>query len=586
MRKPAFWLTMLIATLCLSVGAAVAQQIGPTGTRVLVNRDNVNVRLFPAIGAEVLGFVDAGFTAQVYARSADSQWVRVNFLGEEGWIGVAVLTVLDGDINSAPVADPRTIPYGGFESPRAGTTSATSPVQGRLVENGVRVRAGPSRSYPILANAPRRTEFSLLGRAYDNRWLQVNFEGTLGWVSATEVTIIAGDINSLPVDGITAESLPLSTSTANDFLALLRLMRDRVNLAQPSLDAIRATWTNVALGGQAPCGNYPAQPTGINIALPLLAAYVNTLDPLQRQFNDAMANVRNAITLLIDACSFGTSSIGEATVRGALDIVNLADTQFAQLRQRLAELIPPEREPGPNECLFMFGVQGEILPRLDLGRAYVDHYTPRDTISGYCFDATQGQTLTVTIVPLTGNLVFFIAVSPIDNPTNFLAVSTISPTSVGATVSFSATITGRYLIIATDRGDLVGARALPPEGDFGIAVYPSGTQVDTASAIDLATGQAAQGYDLSGFTAPVLAPTPLFIQPTIISPGTPFSPVVTQSVATTPMSPVQPINVFCPGLNLQCNQLTCEQARACLQAGNFTLDPDNDFIPCEETGCT
>jgi hypothetical protein len=69
MRNPALWLTVFVATLCLSAGAALAQQIPPTGITVLVNRDNVNVRLIPAIGAEVIGHVNAGYTAQVVARS-------------------------------------------------------------------------------------------------------------------------------------------------------------------------------------------------------------------------------------------------------------------------------------------------------------------------------------------------------------------------------------------------------------------------------------------------------------------------------------------------------------------------------------
>lgn len=37
----------------------------------------------------------------------------------------------------------------------------------------------------------------------------------------------------------------------------------------------------------------------------------------------------------------------------------------------------------------------------------------------------------------------------------------------------------------------------------------------------------------------------------------------------------------CPSLSATCGQLTCDQAYACLAAGNGRLDRDNDGIPCE-----
>ncbi len=578
MRRPAFWLTFVLAILCLSVGVAFAQQLPTTsGVTVLVNRDGVNVRLIPALGAEVIGFVNAGYTADALARSPDNEWVRVSFNGEEGWIGLAVLTVLAGDVNSLPVRDPRTMPYGGFESPRAGLSSATSPVQGELPDNGVRVRAGPSRAYPILANAPRRTVFPLLGRTVNNSWFQVNYLGTLGWVTAQEVVIQgAVDVNQLPVDGIVAEAPPMSNATAEDYLGTLRLLRDRINLAQPSLDAIRGLWTNVAIGGQPTCGSFPARPTGYNVPNPLLAVFFDTLNPVQLQFNDAMANVRGAIDLFIDLCSRG--SVEEAIVRQALDMVNRADVQFAELRRRLTELIPPDEGVGPDECLFVFDTAFDILKLLQLGRIYVDHFTPDDTLTGYCFDATQGQSLTISAVTLTGNTSLFMAVSPFDNPTNFLAVQTGSVQRVPVQMVLTAPATGRYLLIVSDVGGQFQTRAEPPFGDFAVLVNPVGATADPAQAIDLATGQPATGYDVTPILGVSTAfPTPGFV----MTPGVGVTPGV-----STPVPQLVPDVVFCPGLNLTCNQLTCEQAAACLAAGNFTLDPDNDMIPCEEQGCT
>lgn len=587
MRSPAFWLTCFVATLYLSVGIAFAQQIPGSGVTVVVNRDNVNIRLLPALGAEVIGHVNAGTTFEIIARSPDNEWFKINFSGEEGWIGSVVVTVLTGDANTVAVADPRTIPYGGFESPRAGLTSAGSPIEGRLDDNGVRVRAGPSRAYPILANAPRRTQFPLLGRTFNNAWLQVNYHGTLGWVSAPEVTILNGaDLTALPVDGIVAESLPISDATADDFFGTLRLMRDRVNLAQPSLDAARAIWTDIALGGRATCGSYPARPSDYNIPNPLLAAYYDTLFPLAGLFNGAMASLRQSIDLLIESCSFpqpAAGSVGQATVQAALDLVNQTDVQFAELRRRLNELIPPDFAVADDECLFIYETAYDVLKIIQQQRIYVDHFTPKDTLTGYCFDATEAEMLTVSALALNGNISLFLAVSPFDNPTNFLAVQRGTVDRIPVSVTFNVPATGRYLLIVNDIGDQTQLRTEAPFGDFALMVTnPQLAAPNPDDTLDLATGRPPVNVDVTPLLTFSLAPA----LPTAF-PGFVITPVPGVVVTPVPgaVPGIVPQTVFCPSLSLTCEQLTCEQARACLIAGNFTLDPDGNNVACDQMGC-
>jgi hypothetical protein len=48
-----------------------------------------------------------------------------------------------------------------------------------------------------------------------------------------------------------------------------------------------------------------------------------------------------------------------------------------------------------------------------------------------------------------------------------------------------------------------------------------------------------------------------------------------------PTATRRPGSSGCPNLNYSCSQLTCSQARACLRAGNTSLDSDRDGIPCE-----
>ena len=550
--------------------AGQAVPIPPSGVNVVVNRDGVNVRLLPAIGAELVGFVNAGTTFNnVEARSPDNEWVRVNLAGQQAWIGTAVITVLNGDIGALPVADPRTIPYGGFENPRAGLTSLTGTYTGRLEQSGLRLRAGPSQGYPVLANAPRYAELRLLGRTADNVWLQVNWEGTLGWVAAQFVALPEPGLalfDTLPVDGIVADALPISLPTQDSYTDTLRLLRDRLELAQPSLDEIRARWTTIALGEQTQCGNYPARPSDYNIPNTVLAPFYGTLNPLMTDFNLAMSHLRQAIDLLIESCQFAQPPeglVGEGGAAVALQAVNDADALFSSLRARLNELIPSDEIPSEEQCLFTYQNQSEIVPRLRPSVVQFARLSQRNFVTGFCFDATVGASYRIELVRASGNIQPQASISSFNNPTNFLGVGRIGQ---GETYTAIAPIlipeTGQYIVIVSDLTDT--QRSGPLEGEFAILLT-----------------------DLTG-TSGVLAPGIAFDPNTgqvIVNPS-PFNPIVPTAAVSTPGGPAPVVPATCPNVTYTCAQLlTCGEAQACLAAGNLSLDADGDGIACEENLC-
>jgi uncharacterized protein YgiM (DUF1202 family) len=472
--------------------AGATGQLPISDVTVLVNRDSVNVRLIPAIGAEVIGFVNSGYTAQVRAKSPDNEWVKIEFSGEEGWIGLAVLTILNGNLDLVPVEDPRSIPYGGFASPRAGVTSRTSPIVGVLRDSGVRVRSGPSRAYVVLANAPRFTEFSILGRTFNNAWFQVNFNGVLGWVIAREVELQNANFTDAPIDGIVADGLPLSTSTTDNYFGTLRLMLDRLDLAQVSLDVARQRWTDASLGGDLACGNYPPRPTDFAVSNPLAATFYNDLVPLVTDYNSAMANLRVALDALLEACTQFNGNIGQPQIQIALQAIASADGLFAAVRQRLLQLIPPDRELGPEDCPFTFARQTTILPRLRQSQLAVIELTSRNFIAGFCVDATAGQQLRVEVLAFRGNAQPVVSISPYDNPTNFIGVGRSSAEQQLVTVGpINIDRTGVYLVVLSDLGSddrdeplnsQVALLVTSIAGDLGGFVGPG-------LSIDPATGQ-------------------------------------------------------------------------------------------------
>ncbi|MDX2163655.1 MAG: SH3 domain-containing protein [bacterium] len=554
--------------------AGQAVPLNPARVRFVVNRDGVNVRIIPEIGAPLAGIVNSGYTALAEAISGNGEWLRFNFEGNDAWIGFPTISVIEGDINALSVQDPRTIPYGGFESPRAGLTSVTSPNQGRLEFSGLRVRGGPGLGYPVLANAPRYTVFSLLGRNEQGSWVQVNFEGTLGWIASQYMQFTTvGGLNVLPIGGIVADALPVSERTFDSYTDTLRLLLSRIEIALAPLEQIRAIWTGFALGGNLQCGTYPFQPTDYNIPNPVLAAFFGTLDPLQTDFNAAMGSLRQAIDLLIDACN--GRRVPAETVNQALDLINQVDGLFGSLRARLIELIPPEFEFDPNTaCLFTFNNRSEVVPRLIVNTVASVRFDRETNVGGFCFDGEAGRSFKLEVLAFQGNPQPSVSVSPFDNPTSFISVGSASGQRTLVTLApILIPATGRYLVIIADT-DGAGQEVL--EGEIAVLL----TDVTAGGA----TGAQNLSIDANGNL--VVAPVPNQSQLPVFTPvpgGVPGAPV-----QGTPVAGVNP--AFCPNITYTCTQIqavggTCNTALSCLAAGNTSLDPDFDGIACETVLC-
>lgn len=534
-----------------------------SGFQVVVVNPSLNVRTFPAIGAPVIANVPAGtaFT-DVTARSGDSQWLRVNYLGSEGWISVVPTQVLSGNVAALPVADPRTIPFGGFGSPRSGFSTQTGPISGRA-SAGVRLRAGPSTAYPTLDNINFNEGFTITGRNFANTWVQVNFESTLGWVSAQFVDLLGGSLDQVPLNGIVAESPPLSNETEDDYIGILRLLRDRILIAQQSVERIRALWADASLTGSATCTGFPALISDFPIAVPLLAAFNDPLAQFQADFNAAAANTRLAINLYIEACNQPGSAnpVGQATIEGALNAANQAAAQFADLLPRVIAAIP-NLEVGASECLLRFNGQNEVLPFVSIGPIYLDEITNQRGTRAYCFTGVPNFLIKFQSLPVPpSGLALFVAISPLDQPDNFLLTGISLPGQLLNIGPVELPESGVYVVLigtvnVIDNEIIFDA---PQTGEFAFRIINENTvalqtvlfydevrDVITTSAVDV-EGAVDDGTGGGGT-------------------GGPVTPV-------------------CPSLTLTCSQLvSCAEAIACFNAGAISVvDPNNDGLPC---GCS
>lgn len=146
----------------------------------------------------------------------------------------------------------------------------------------------------------------------------------------------------------------------------------------------------------------------------------------------------------------------------------------------------------------------------------------------------------------------FVALSALDTPSTFLAVNTAGEQQRLSIGPITLPRTTRYLLMVAD---LSTDRA--PDGRWAFQIFDAANGITQFLAFDNNSGAVILTTDPGGILADV-------------SSGGISTPVP-QSTA-----------VICPSLALTCSQLfSCAEAVACLQAGNFSLDGDNDGFPCE-----
>jgi hypothetical protein len=73
----------------------------------------------------------------------------------------------------------------------------------------------------------------------------------------------------------------------------------------------------------------------------------------------------------------------------------------------------------------------------------------------------------------------------------------------------------------------------------------------------------------------------VYSQLVTLEPPSNLQPIIPPPGDVPPPISLPPSSGTCPSLSATCSQLTCDQAYACLAAGNRSLDRDGDGIPCE-----
>jgi len=182
-----------------------------------------------------------------------------------------------------------------------------------------------------------------------------------------------------------------------------------------------------------------------------------------------------------------------------------------------------------------------------------------ERVLGFCFDGTAGQQFRIEGLRVRGNITPQFTVSSFNDPTSFIASGRLPlETNYVALNNILIPETGQYVVIISDT-------STPLDGDL------AGDLAVMLTDLTMFGGQAGQGIALDANGNVITNPN---IGQVVITAAPIF------------MEGAPPGMIMCPSVLFTCAQLlSCEEAQACLAAGNTSLDPDLDGLPCEENLC-
>jgi uncharacterized protein YraI len=155
----------------------------------------LNVRSAPdSISGAVLTRINRNESYPIVGRNVNGTWWQINVNGTIGWVSARFVTATNAA--NVPVVTSGPGQGGGATAVPSGTITVTaSPYT-------VNIRQGPGTQFSRIARFPASATATLVGRNASNQWLQINYNGIVGWVSAEFVVLSAGaNLNSVPVTG-------------------------------------------------------------------------------------------------------------------------------------------------------------------------------------------------------------------------------------------------------------------------------------------------------------------------------------------------------------------------------------------------
>ena len=150
----------------------------------------LNVRDMPDfLAGEVVAKLPRNAIRPIVGRNLDSSWAQLDLGGESGWVNARYL--LAPDLAEVPVS--------------VEAAAENIPVVARVITSRLNVRDIPNYlGGRIIARVRYGRKYDVLGRNFDSTWVQLNVNGSPGWVNARYLQVPKLELAPLSLDAAAA----------------------------------------------------------------------------------------------------------------------------------------------------------------------------------------------------------------------------------------------------------------------------------------------------------------------------------------------------------------------------------------------
>jgi uncharacterized protein YgiM (DUF1202 family) len=227
----------ILLSLAIVEGPATAQQHAQGASGVVKGRvisDGLRLRSQPSSTAAQIGLLRAGTLVTVIGKNSISTWLLVSSpTGLTGWVGSPYVAITQGRLRDVPVRDESAAvgtpegtegapeapcpPAGGTTSGSTGGTAASTGVRGRVVSDGLRVRAEPNSTAAQVGLLRLGAFVTIVGKNSIGTWLLVTSDtGLTGWVGSAYVRVVVGSLKDVPISDQSAAPEEAATASATE----------------------------------------------------------------------------------------------------------------------------------------------------------------------------------------------------------------------------------------------------------------------------------------------------------------------------------------------------------------------------------
>jgi hypothetical protein len=168
--------------------AVAATSGGAAASNVIVqSQGNVRIRDRASINGTRIGFIGWGEQAFLLATDASGDWIQINYNGIVGWSASAWFVVVQGDAGA--IGQGGAIPVTGTIVPGGGLVQALG---------NIRIRNEPSINGDRLGFVPWGGVATLLGVDASGDWININYNGLVGWSASAWWSGVSGTVVVTP----------------------------------------------------------------------------------------------------------------------------------------------------------------------------------------------------------------------------------------------------------------------------------------------------------------------------------------------------------------------------------------------------